>query len=43
MREDAIIMYLGHFFKVTMAWKPYGYDIERFLGTYIVDASWKAQ
>jgi hypothetical protein len=26
-----------------MAWKPYGYDIERFLGTYIVDASWKAQ
>jgi hypothetical protein len=35
MKEDAIIMYLGHFFKVAVAWKPYGYYIENFLGTYI--------
>ncbi len=35
VREDAIVMYLGHFFKAAMAWKPYGYYIESFLGTYI--------
>jgi hypothetical protein len=29
----------GHFFKAAIAWKPYGYYIERFSGTYIVDAS----
>jgi hypothetical protein len=33
-RRCYIIMYLGHFFKVAMAWKPYGYYIESFLGTY---------
>jgi hypothetical protein len=32
-------MCLGCFFKATMAWKPYGYYIESFSGTYIVDAS----
>jgi hypothetical protein len=36
-------MYLGHFFKVAMAWKPYGYYIESFLGTYIAYVSWEAQ
>ncbi len=39
MREDAIVMYLGHFFKAAMTWKPYGYYIESFLRTYVADAS----
>jgi hypothetical protein len=30
----------GCFFKVLMAWNEYGYYIESFLETYIVDASW---
>jgi hypothetical protein len=32
-------MYMGYFFKATMAWKPYGYYIEKVLGTYIADVS----
>jgi hypothetical protein len=31
------------FFKATMSWKPYGYYIESFLGTYIANVSWEAQ
>ncbi len=30
-----LLFILGHFFKAVMAWKPYGYYIESFLGTYI--------
>jgi len=33
MSKDAM------FFKVAMAWKPYGSYIESFLRTYIVEAS----
>jgi hypothetical protein len=39
MMNERRCHYLGHFFKFGITWKPYGYYIEKYLGTYIVDAS----